>query len=67
MAHRRRPLVRLTRPVPPADRYELRDVDTNQVLASIQVTTPADPLSYVAAICELAQLAERHGWRLLFR
>jgi hypothetical protein len=49
MAHRRRPLVHLTRPVPPADRYELRDVDTDHVLASIRVTTLANPLSHAAA------------------
>jgi hypothetical protein len=66
MANRRRPLVRITRPVPPTDRYELRNVDTEQVVASIRITT-ANPLSHVDAICELAQLAERHGWRLLFR
>jgi hypothetical protein len=62
-----RPLVKSTRPVPPADYYELRDVDTGQVLASIKPTTPANPLSHVDAICDLAQLAERRCWRLLFR
>jgi hypothetical protein len=68
MANRRRPLVKITRPSPPAgDRYELRDVDTDQVLASTQVITPANPLSHVDPICDLAQLAERRRWRLLFR
>jgi hypothetical protein len=68
MANRLRPLVKITRPSPSAgDRYELRDVDTDRVLASIRVTTLANPLSHVDAICHLAQLAERRRWRLLFR
>jgi hypothetical protein len=68
MANRPRPLVKITRPSPSAgDRYELRDVDTDHVLASIRVTTLANPLSHVDAICDLAQLAERRRWRLLFR
>jgi hypothetical protein len=38
MANRPRPLVKITRPLPSAgDRYELRDVDTDHVLASIQL------------------------------
>jgi hypothetical protein len=62
------PLVKITRPSPSADdRYELRDVDTDQVLASIRVTTLANPLSHIDAICDLAQLAELRRWRLLFR
>jgi hypothetical protein len=31
------------------------------------VTTLANPLSHIDAICDLAQLAERRRWRLLFR